>query len=77
MFAASAPTRTAQHVAAVEKKIQQIAELISTLTTERIKKLQAKKETLCETNQRLPKAEETELRRGLALRSIGMTDTVS
>jgi putative transposase len=53
-------------VAVVEKKTQQIAHLVSTLTTDRIKELQAKKETLRETKQRLSKAEAMELRKGLA-----------
>ncbi len=54
-------------VSVVEKKTQQIAHLVSTLTTDRVKDLQAKKETLKAQGDRLPKAEETELRKGLAL----------
>jgi putative transposase len=53
-------------VSVVEKKTNQIGDLVSTITPVRVKTLQAKKESLKAENQRLPKAEAMEIRKELA-----------
>ncbi len=56
-----------RYVAVVEKKTQQIADLVSSITPVRVKELQAKKESLKSQGDRLPKAEAMEIRKGLAV----------